>query len=350
MCRPTASTRKILVPALALAVAALPSTAFAGGGRDGGGGYEADSDASAQDGVIRAETKVTTTVDGSSRSSKTGTLTPDSGNWTPPACWYEPAFSPKEIETTVKAWRSIDGLPFLGGVGDFVGDSLDSYYKDGDPYKNYNLDKQGDGMFWAAVKNPNRKDDPEANSCDKQPFWVDNGDTPDEPLALSPQVLAEYAYDELPVPGTEIAMAPTGRSTVNLPTWVWLDRAKFKKISVTASLPGTGLSATTTAEPVSLHIAPGTSDAETYPASGDCSINADGSIGEPYAQGKADQTPPCGVTYLRSTGSGDAYALKTTVTWKITWTSTNGEGGDLPDGTFGATQDVTVQEIQSVNR
>ncbi|CAM5381313.1 hypothetical protein SVIOM342S_09471 [Streptomyces violaceorubidus] len=25
-------------------------------------------------------------------------------------------------------------------------------------------------------------------------------------------------------------------------------------------------------------------------------------------------------------------------------------GGDLPDGTFGATQDVVVQEIQAVNR
>jgi hypothetical protein len=45
------------------------------------------------------------------------------------------------------------------------------------------------------------------------------------------------------------------------PTWIRLGKAKFKKLSVTASLPGTGLSATTTAEPVSLHIEPGTADA-----------------------------------------------------------------------------------------
>ncbi len=115
-------------------------------------------------------------------------------------------------------------------------------------------------------------------------------------------------------------------------------------------LPGTGLSAATTAEPVSLHIDPGTSDAQTHPASGDCEINADGSIGEPYTKGKADATPPCGVTYLRATGSDGPSPLQATVTWNITWTSTTGEGGDLPDGTFGATQDVTVQEIQSVNR
>lgn len=81
-----------------------------------------------------------------------------------------------------------------------------------------------------------------------------------------------------------------------------------------------------------------------------CEINADGSIGEPYAQGRANDNPPCGVTYLRASGSDGPYSLRATVTWKITWTSTTGEGGDLPDGTFGATQDVTVQEIQAVNR
>ncbi|CAL9306958.1 hypothetical protein SUDANB91_04135 [Streptomyces sp. SudanB91_2054] len=313
-------------------------------------GESKDADGGRSGRTMYVQTKVQTTVNGSSSTTETGTLSSADTNWTPPACWYEPAFSPKEIQETVKLWRGLDGLPLIGGVGELVGDLLDQRYKNGHPYKDYNLDKQGEGMFWAAAVNPNRKDDPEASACDKPPFWVDNGDTPDEPLALTPQVLAEYAYDELPVPGTEIEMKPAGATKVNLPTWIWLDKAKFKKISVTASLPGTGLSATTTAEPVSLHIDPGTGDAQTYPASGDCQINVDGSIGEPYADGKANDTPPCGVTYLRASGSDGAYALQATVTWKISWTSTTGEGGDLPDGTFGATQDVTVQEIQSVNR
>jgi hypothetical protein len=38
-----------------------------------------------------------------------------------------------------------------------------------DPYKDYNLDKQGEGMFWAAVKNPKRKDDPEATPAANSP-------------------------------------------------------------------------------------------------------------------------------------------------------------------------------------
>jgi hypothetical protein len=33
-----------------------------------------------------------------------------------------------------------------------------------------------------------------------------------------------------------------------------------------------------------------------------CVIDDDGSIGEPYARGRAELTPPCGVRYLRSSG------------------------------------------------
>jgi hypothetical protein len=225
---------------------------------------------------------------------------------------------------------------------------MDSYYKDG-KYKNYNLDQQGKGMFWAAVVNPNRADEPGATACDKMPFWVANNATPDDPLAVSPKVLAAYAYDELPVPDTRITAAPAGNSTANLPTWVWLDKSRFKPVSVTASLPGTGLSATKTATPVALHLDPGTSDADVTPASGNCPVNTDGSIGTPYTRGAADRTPSCGVTYRRSSDGG-SYPLRATLTWKITWTSTNGAGGQLPDGSYGDTKDVTVQEIQSVNR
>jgi enoyl reductase len=55
------------------------------------------------------------------------------------------------------------------------------------------------------------------------------------------------------------------------------------------------------------------------------------------------------VKYLRSSGDG-TFPLQATVTWEIHWTGSGGAGGDLPDGTFGATQDVVVQEIQAVNR
>ncbi|WP_234336320.1 hypothetical protein [Streptomyces sp. NRRL S-920] len=326
----------------------MPGAAYAAGGKTTGGRKEAgqaQSQGSRQGKNLGVETRIRTTVEGSPQSARTGTLTPANSNWDPPACWYEPAYTPKEIEATVKAIRK---MKFFG-MGDFVGGILDSYFKEGHPYKNYNLDKQGDGEFWAAAVDEDRKDEPEAKACDRLPFWVTKGVPPKEPLAVTPKILAEYAYGQIPVPDTEVRMAPDGGTKVNLPTWVWLDKAKFKKISVTATLPGTGLSATTTAEPVALKIEPGTGDAETYPASGECTID-NGRIGTPRAKGTpADTDPPCGVKYLRSSGDG-AYELQATITWKVSWTSTAGEGGDLPAGEFGAAQQVEVGEVQSVNR
>ena len=92
------------------------------------------------------------------------------------------------------------------------------------------------------------------------------------------------------LPSTKVTLAPEANTKVNLPTWAWLDKAVFDDVQATAALnvPGFNIQATTTAKPVSLKLEPGTEDAVTYPASGECVINADNSIGEPYAKGKAD--------------------------------------------------------------
>ncbi|MFI8832212.1 hypothetical protein ACIGPN_14375 [Streptomyces afghaniensis] len=37
-------------------------------------------------------------------------------------------------------------------------------------------------------------------------------------------------------------------------------------------------------------------------------------------------------------------------TWQISWEGSGGARGDLPDGTFETTRNMTVQEIQSVDR
>lgn len=67
-------------------------------------------------------------------------------------------------------------------------------------------------------------------------------------------------------------------------------------------------------------------------------------------QGRSsDRNPPCGIEYLRSSGDG-TYPLEATVTWKVTGTGTGVPGGTLPSGTFGNEQNITVEEIQSINR
>jgi enoyl reductase len=270
-----------------------------------------------------------------------GALT-SSTSWTPPPCWYAPKYTPEQLQKYLEpTWEA-------GSTGyEWDAKQRDRYVK-GHPYKDFNKDKTGKGYFWDSFVN---KDFPAGwDSCDEPIFWVDQGDPPPANIenAVTPEILAELAYAEIRVPSTKVTLAPAQATKVNLPTWSWLDDAEFKPVSVTASVPVLGIQATATAEPESLRIEPGTNDAVTYPASGVCEID-NGRIGEPYAKGKADQTPPCGVKYLRSSGNG-TYPLQATVTWKIEWTGSGGAGGDLPDGTFGATQDVVVQEIQSVNR
>ncbi|MEK8172379.1 hypothetical protein NKH77_33445 [Streptomyces sp. M19] len=136
------------------------------------------------------------------------------------------------------------------------------------------------------------------------------------------------------MPDTDITLNPDadGKQTVNLPTWAWLDKSTFKPVSVTASVPEIDLSATTTATPKALKIEPGTSDAELFPASGECAINKDGSIGTPYTKGTSDKTPPCGLTYHHSTSGSGPYQFKATITWEIAWTGSDGSGATCPTG------------------
>ncbi|MFD5633880.1 hypothetical protein ACFWJM_07010 [Streptomyces sp. NPDC127077] len=263
-------------------------------------------------------------------------------SWTPPACWYAPKYTPEQLKAYLEPiWAA-------GSTGDAWDSEQRKHYADGD-YKDFNKANTGKGYWWDSYVNQDFP--PGWDSCKEPIFWVDKGDPPPPRIknAVTPEVLAELAYAEIRVPGTKVSLAPEGTTKVNLPTWSWLDAAEFKPVSVTASVPVLGIEATTTAEPVSLKIEPGTADAQTYPASGVCEITGD-RIGEAYAKGKAGETPPCGVKYLRSSGDG-SYKLRATITWKIHWTGTGvPDARNLPDGTFGADQDVVVQEIQSINR
>ncbi|MFJ6832186.1 hypothetical protein [Streptomyces sp. NPDC091209] len=274
-----------------------------------------------------------------------GSVAPASGDWTPPACYYAPKYTPAALQTYKE---SIWGVDSTGPQWD--AEQRDKYVN-GHPYKDFNKDKAGNGYWWDSYVAEGREGDPGALDCTKDVFWVDTGAAPPAniPQAVTPQVLAQLAYAEIRVPSTKVNLAPAGTTKVNLPTWAWLDAAQFRPVSVTASVPLLGVTATTTAEPFSLRIEPGTADAETYPASGVCELAGD-RIGEAFAKGKAEETPPCGVKYLRSSGDG-SYKLRATITWKIHWTGTGvAVPRDLPDGAFGADQDVVVQEIQSINR
>ncbi|MFJ9600360.1 hypothetical protein [Streptomyces althioticus] len=333
-----------------MALVLAPGIAHAdrGGGASQGGGTSETSGGRDGAGLV-SKVVYRGSTSGSRGSDGRGALQPV-GDWTPPACWYEPRSAEQFRDYVESVYEETVNTP---GQHSYAKQSVGMFredYKDG-TYKNYNLDKKDEGSFWVAVRDEDRRMEPEAQACDKMPFWVENGDPVPVENAVTPEVLAELAYNRVRLPAAEVTLRPETATKVNLPTWAWLDKATFKETSVTASIAvgGLNIQATTTARPVSLRLEPGTPDAETYPASGECTIDADGSIGEPYTRGQAERTPPCGLKYLRSSGDG-VFTLRATIAWEISWTGTGGAGGDLPDGTFGNDQAVTVQEIQSVNR
>ncbi|MFI1313916.1 hypothetical protein ACH4TS_27860 [Streptomyces albidoflavus] len=353
-------TEAFLVP---LAVTALLAPAPAANAW-GGGGDKAPSkppegpSGGASGDMLTAEAgtsriKVTQKTGPSSGRAAQG-LAPVDPQWKPPACWYEPVATPEQLEAGVDELKQGGDLVRVTRSLSWGEELMVEHYEKGGQrsgceagYENFNLGEEG--HFWRGVINAANRSDLDAYECERTLFWQAAGSVPDDAHAPTPDVLAAYAYDKIKVPDTEVELKPATRSTVNLPTWVWLDKGDFAEVQVRAELPGTGLWAETTAKPVGLHLEPGTADAETHPASGECVISEDGSIGTPYAKGTSQTPPPCGITYRRAT-SGTPYPLKAAVTWAISWQGSGGTGGDLPDGTFETTQDITVQEIQSINR
>ncbi|WP_031524874.1 hypothetical protein [Streptomyces sp. NRRL F-5123] len=323
-----------MVAVSAALVALAPGLAYAGGRGDADGALSDDGkNITATAGVQYDEA-----ANGSPSNGKPVGTPKAAGNWTPPPCWYEPYYTPAQLKAeseTVWSEQS-PSWEWISGQKD--------KYADGHPYTNFNMDKTGKGYWWSGYA-PDFSV-PGANDCQDEPFWVDKGATPPagHRNAVTPEVLAELAYKKLLIPTGDPSIEPKLTQAVNLPTWVWLDPKDFYKVSVTAYLPDYGISATTTATPIGFRIESGGLDAEKFPASGNCP-----NLGTKYQPG-ANGNPPCGVTYLEDS-NGNQVPLKVTVKWRVSWTGTGQPTPKaLPAATFPSTVDVTVREIQTVNR
>ncbi|WBB62969.1 hypothetical protein O7599_10750 [Streptomyces sp. WMMC500] len=290
-----------------------------------------------------------------------GNLAPATAGWNPPPCWYAPYLGAKDFKRATK--KSIEEQMAAPGMTGHAGSALQQlldHYEDGYSWPNHpgfqdwNVKNDGEGKFWAGVENPAEEDVLARGECSEVPFWVDNGEPAPAWVAdqaIDPAMLAELAYERMVVPDTEAELRPEGEQTVNLPTWVWLDGARFQPVTARATVPALGMWAETTATPVSLTIEPGTDDAELHPDGGECAMNEDGAVGTPYRKGDADRMPPCGVTYLRSSESTGPYDFTASVTWRVTWSASDGTTDEqLPTGIVEATQELEVQEIQSIVR
>lgn len=281
-------------------------------------------------------------------------------NWTPPPCWIGPIADPVTFKKNVLAAVKATNVPGQANYALEAMDELKRHYDSnytwdgsGKGYKNFNIDQEGKGMFWGPVMNPDSDSVNRFDCNSTNPFFVPNGELPPPgtPDVITPEMLSKLAYAHTQVPGVTIETNPVNTQTVNLPTWVRLDE-KYTPVKVRASVDlggGQEIWAETTAQPTSVHIDPGTADATVYPASGDCPIAADGTVGADY-NGDPKADPPCGVTYRRSTDATGPFDLDVTATWSVSWTGSGGTGAQLPNGRIQQPKQVTVQEIQSVNR
>ncbi|MEV0211641.1 hypothetical protein AB0H97_41315, partial [Streptomyces sp. NPDC050788] len=201
----------------------LPGTASAYGPGDGQGSQHHTDESGGSDGKGGISATVGAVVydrshNGSGQSAGPVTSTT---NWTPPACYYAPKYSPAELKAYLEPIWNAEST---GSQWDL--EQRNKYEKGGDKpgtYKDFNKEKTGKGYWWDSYVTKGREGDPGALDCDKPYFWVDKGDPPPADIenAVTPEVLAELAYNEIRVPGTKVTLAPANATKVNLPTWAW---------------------------------------------------------------------------------------------------------------------------------
>lgn len=159
----------------------------------------------------------------------------------------------------------------------------------------------------------------------------------------SPSALALQAASQLQLAAAIVGMSPAASNlTVNVPTWLWVDRSAWQGMSATASAGPVSATATATPSEVVWDMGDGEQITCTGP----------GAQWTPSAQ--ADDPSGCSYTYSRSSTSQPhgTYTITTTVYWHVVWTSQGAPGGGdlgLISGPSTRTT-VRVQEVHAVNR
>lgn len=331
-------TKALVIGVAYLTVFAVPGTSYAG---DGGHG-----DGSAGSSSASGNTQSPSTISATARSQvKTvsnfrgpgSPVAPSDASWSPPPCWYEPRYTPKQYQdyyrNSLKGWDT---------GKQYIWPEYQQLEKE-----RYNQGK--DGLWWELVYNEIIPPEDALGNCNvNDPFiWIPTGDPSPPAGVLTPQELSRIAYGDTKLPAPPVQLSPgADKQVVNLATYVNFT-SPLDRVWVTASLDSQGINiaATTVATPVALRIDAGTSDADPQTCTYDLKKSSGG------YQVDSSQAP-CNITYRKSSGSS-TYPLKAQITWKVTWTASANPNGPaqqppLPDGLSTYQQDVTVKEIQTV--
>ncbi|WP_257231871.1 hypothetical protein [Streptomyces sp. Rer75] len=179
----------------------------------------------------------------------------------------------------------------------------------------------------------------------RPPVWIPDGPQADGGPPAAPAALAEQARSQLRLPSPKIKASPADEQLVTLPTWLWLERDAWRKVTATASVPG--VSVTAVARPTSVEWSMGDGGSEVCHGPG-----------TPYRSSEASRqdanprkpSPDCGYTYHSSSAEqpDNAYRVSATMHWSVTWSGA-GESGAFPGLTATSNALFRVTESQAVN-
>jgi hypothetical protein len=273
----------------------------------------------------------------SASASERAPMVPAVGHWEPPACWYEPKYSPAELESHLA--KDDYGT---GSAG----------HEEGRKYNKVHF-HEGDKGVWYELMGDSSSDPVGYGKCalHKDTYlWIGPADpAPPNAPVIDPQILAGLAYNRTTLPAPPVMLSPEAdHQVVNLATYATFAR-RLDRVWVTAGLHylGVDVAATTVATPEKLRLDAGTEYADPQSCTYDLSKKGNGYAVDTKNAG-------CNITYRKSSGDGH-YTLRASITWKVTWTASADPDGPvqqpaLPDGLSTVEQAVTVKEIQTVNR
>lgn len=152
--------------------------------------------------------------------------------------------------------------------------------------------------------------------------------------------VAQRVLNSFRAPQPVVVMSPRTRSYVNLKTWLAVE--SWGPLTATATL--SGISSTITGVPQRVTW-------EMGPPDGTVVCNGPGDRYDPSVPDEWQDTD-CGYTYRWSSagvGADNAYSARVTVTYHVTWSSTDGTSGVIGPVSAVTTFSVPVAEVQALN-
>lgn len=173
------------------------------------------------------------------------------------------------------------------------------------------------------------------------------------PPPPDPAVLAQQAFQQIPIPKPEIHLGPhPDLVAVNIPVWLWVARVPVAPVTVTAG----GVSVTATPALTSVSWSMGEPlDPNALGVLAQPVVCSGEGMYAPVPEPAPDPSvnPGCGYSYqwrsLKArTGGAGTWPVSASATWVITWTSNVGQSGTITAPPANSVTNVEVGEWQTV--